>query len=248
MNQSICKNFCYRKNIKKNIRVKDEPGELKLVIFDMDGVIADTISSWKYIHNYFGCSNEKSVSQYLQGKITDEEFIKKDVSLWKENGRPIRKQKLTEILSRVSVMKGAKECVDFLKKYGVKTAIVSAGLDILAERLGKDLKIDYIFANGIKTDGNDFLTGEGIVRVRLMYKDKKIKELSEDLGIAFKNIAAVGNSCFDIPMMEICGFGIAFNPGDDCVKKEADVIVEGFDLSKIIPYFLTLITNPNQSG
>lgn len=247
MNPTICKNFCYRKNRKEKIRVKDELGELKLVIFDMDGVIADTISSWKYVHNYFGCSNDKSVSQYLQGKITDEEFIKRDVSLWRENGRPIKKHKLIEILSRVSLMKGAKQCVDFLKKYGVKTAIVSAGLDILAERLGNDLKIDYIYANGIKTDNNDFLTGEGIVRVRLMHKDKKIKEISEDLNIPFENMAAVGNSCFDIPMMEICGFGIAFNPGDDCVKKEADVIVEGFDLSEIVPHFLTLMKNQSQS-
>ena len=246
MNQEICKNFCYRKNRTKNILSKEKPDKLKLVIFDMDGVIADTISSWKYIHNYFGCSNDKSVALYLQGKLSDEEFIKRDVSLWKENGRLIKKQKLTEILSRVPLMKGAKECMDFLKKNEIKTAIVSAGLDILAQRLGNELKIDYIFANGIKTDNNDFLTGEGIVRVRLINKDKKIKDLSKDLDIPFKNMAAVGNSCFDIPMMEICGLGIAFNPGDDCIKKEADVIVEGVDLFKIVPHFLQLI--PNQSG
>jgi phosphoserine phosphatase len=245
MNEEICKNFCYRKNIKNKIKSKNKPGKLKLVIFDMDGVIADTISSWKYIHNYFGCNNDKSVSQYLQGKISDEEFIKRDVSLWRQNGRPITKQKLTEILSSVPLMNGARECVDFLKKNKVKTAIVSAGLDILAERLGKDLKIEYIFANGIKTDNDDFLTGEGIVRVRLTHKDLKIRDLSKDLKIAFENMAAVGNSCFDIPMMELCGLGIAFNPGDDCVKKEADVVVENDDLYKIVPHFSKLVKNQN---
>jgi phosphoserine phosphatase len=47
--------------------------------------------------------------------------------------------------------------------------------------------------------------------------------------------AAVGNSCFDIPMLETCGLGIAFNPEDTCVVKYADVVIEGKDLSRLIP-------------
>jgi phosphoserine phosphatase len=42
-------------------------------------------------------------------------------------------------------------------------------------------------------------------------------------------------------MLEITGLGIAFNPGDDCIRKAADVIVEGKDLSKILPFLKSYI-------
>ena len=206
-----------------------------LIIFDMDGVIANTISSWKYIHDYFGCSNEKSVDDYLKGKIDDAEFIKRDVSLWLEYGKPVTRNKLVNILSNVALMKGAKKCITGIKKHNVKTAIVSAGLDILAEKVAEELGIDYAFANGIKEDEKGRLTGEGLLQVQLIHKDKNVIYLAEKLEIPLENCAAIGNSCFDVPMFETAGLGIAFNSEDECVKKSADVIVEGKDLSKVIP-------------
>jgi len=235
MNQNICKYYCYQNTREPNKTKTTRQGTIEIVIFDMDGVIANTISSWKYIHDYFGSSNERSVEDYLKGKIDDAEFIKRDVSLWRENGKLITREKIVKILSTVPVMNGAEKCINRIKKHNVKTAIVSAGIDILAERMAEELGIDYVFANGIKTDTNGRLSGEGIIGVRLMYKDKAISRLSSHLGIPLERIAAVGNSCFDIPMLETCGLGIAFNPDDDCIRQKADVVVEGNDLVKILP-------------
>jgi phosphoserine phosphatase len=202
----------------------------------MDGVLTDIISSWKYIHDYFNTSNDRSVDEYLKGKIDDVEFIKRDASLWKENGKPIKKEKLIEILSDIPLIRGAPECINTLKNQGIKTAIISAGLDILAKDVGKRLGIDYVYSNGIESDKNGRLTGNGIIQVRLMYKDQTVKKLAQKLDIAFNKIAAVGNSCFDIPMFRTSGLSIAFNPGDDCVREAADIVVEGKDLRKILPY------------
>ena len=235
MNKKICKYYCYRNTREPNKTKTTGLDTIELVIFDMDGVIANTISSWKYIHDYFGCSNERSVDDYLKGKIDDAEFIKRDVSLWLEYGKPVTRNKLVNILSNVTLMKGAKKCITGIKKHNVKTAIVSAGLDILAERMKEELGIDYAFANGIKTDDNGRLSGEGVIGVRLMYKDKTVSRLSDQLGIPLERIAAVGNSCFDIPMLETCGLGIAFNPEDDCIRQKADIVIEGNDLGKILP-------------
>ena len=68
---------------------------------------------------------------------------------------------------------------------------------------------------------------------------KKLKKFLEKKGfnVKLEKCAAVGNSCFDVPMFETCGVGIAFNPGDECVRKLADLIVEGKDLGKLIPVF-----------
>ena len=236
MDPNSCKFYCYRNTREPNKNRATRLDSIELVLFDMDGVLTDTISSWKYIHDYFGTSNERSVDAYLRGKIDDMEFIKRDVSLWREDGKPIARDKLVQLLSNIPLMKGAEQCVATLKDHNISTAIVSAGLYILAEKVAKKLDIDHVFANDIKTDKNGRLSGEGIVEVGLIHKDRNVIKLSNQLGIPLEKIVAVGNSCFDIPMLETCGMGIAFNPEDDCIKEAADIVVEGKDLSKILPF------------
>ena len=75
----------------------------------------------------------------------------------------------------------------------------------------------------------------GCHRQELTEKDKNIRVLARKLHVPLEACAAVGNSCFDIPMFEACGLGIAFNPEDKCVVDYADVVVNGKDLSALIP-------------
>ena len=235
MKENICKNYCYQKTRSKVKPINCKMDKLELVIFDMDGVLTDIISSWKFIHDYFHTTNEKSVSDYVKGKINDKEFIKRDALLWLEDGEPVKKEKLVKILSDVPIMKGAKECVSVLNINNIKTAIISAGLDILANRIAKELGINYTYSNGIKTDDKGHLRGDGIVNVQLKYKEKSVKRLAKKLNIKNNRIATVGNSCYDIPMFAVSGIGIAFNPDDECVKKAANYVVEKKDLNLIIP-------------
>ena len=229
-----CIFYCYRKTRRSNHHITNKIKKVELVMFDMDGVLTDILSSWKYIHDYFNTSNERSVDDYLKGKIDDMEFIRRDASLWKENGKPIKKDKLVEILSDVPLMKGAKECINYLSGNNIKTTIVSAGLDILADRVAKDLGINHVLANGIRTDRNGYLNGKGILGVKLMYKDLAVRSFAKKNKIPLESIVSVGNSCFDIPMFEMTGLSIAFNPGDECTKKAADILIESKDLSEIL--------------
>jgi len=243
MKEKTCKHHtCYQKTrktpmIKNNKKIE----KIELVVFDMDGVLTDILSSWKHVHDYFNTSNEESVEKYLQGEIDDLEFIKRDVSLWKKNNKPVKKEKLEKILKNIPIMKGAKETTSFLKKHNIKTSIISAGLDILAERIAKELSIDYTLANGIETDEKGFITTQGVLRVQLMYKEKAVLQLSKQLNIPPNNIATIGNSCFDIPMFQVTGLSIAFNPEDKCVQEAADYIVEGKNLLKTIDILKTYI-------
>jgi len=235
MNKKICEKYCFRKRIKKENKQIKNIEKLGLVVFDMDGVLTDTYSSWRYVHDFFNTSNEKSVIEYLKGDFDDEEFIKRDARLWREKNKPITRDKLSYILDNIPIMNGAKNCINQLSKNNIKTAIVSAGLDILAERVAKTLNIDYYFSNGIKVDNNGFLKDEAIVKVKLIHKDENIEYLSKQLEISLDSIASVGNSCYDIPMFETSGLGIAFNPEDECVIKAADYVIFDKDLSKLIP-------------
>ena len=53
-----------------------------LVAFDMDGVLVDYLSSWTWVHDRFGVSNEESVISFMDGEIDDMEFMRRDIALW----------------------------------------------------------------------------------------------------------------------------------------------------------------------
>ncbi len=218
----------------------------KLVVFDMDGVLTDIESSWRFVHQHFGLSNELAVRAYLNKEIDDFEFIKRDIALWKGVKENISITEIKKILQGVPMMKGADECMKKLKERGIKTAIVSAGLDLLASRVASEIEIDHVYANGIESN-DGILTGKGILRVSLMEKDVSIQKLARKMDIPLNRIVAVGNSHFDIPMFKICGLGIAFNPLDELTRNAADVVIEEKDLS-LLPDLIEIDKNGEEIG
>ncbi len=93
-------------------------------------------------------------------------------------------------------------------------------------------------ANGLITDEEGRLTGEGTLTIELADKGKPLKNLLEENGIAKEECAAIGNSYGDAGMFKVSGFSIAFNPQDDTTRETADVVVEGDDLRVVLEHIL----------
>ena len=61
----------------------------KVVVFDCDGVLVDSVSSWKTLHDHFGTDNSHNLTRFINGELTDVEFMRSDIQMWKEIQDPI---------------------------------------------------------------------------------------------------------------------------------------------------------------
>ena len=49
------------------------------VIFDCDGVLVDSVSSWRTLHDHFGTDNSDELARFIAGEISDVEFMRSDI-------------------------------------------------------------------------------------------------------------------------------------------------------------------------
>jgi len=201
----------------------------------MDGVLVDIDSSWQFVHRKLNVDNSNNLKQFLNHQISYVEFMKKDIKLWgKANINTIK-----SILDEVPLMKNAKSTVAQLTKAGCKTAIISSGISVLAERIQQEVGIDVAFANEILANEAGVLTGKGVEVVNPLNKKAVLRKFASDQHTTPQCCAVVGDTIFDVPMFREAGFSIAFNTDDKQVRKAANVAVEGKDLKKILPHLVT---------
>jgi len=205
---------------------------LKMVVFDLDGVLVDIDSSWQLVHRAFGTDNEENFQRHLRGEIDFEEFMRSDIRLW---GR-VNIRQIKSVLDEVPMMAAARNVISELKKAGYKAAIISSGISILADRVRETLNMDRSYANRLLVDDDGWLTGEGEEIVGLLSKDVVLKRLTEEEGVSIRQCAVIGDSRFDISLFREAGLSIAFNAKDEEVKKAADLVIEGKDLGRILPW------------
>jgi phosphoserine phosphatase len=207
---------------------------VKFVAFDMDGTLLDVSSSWAEVHRFFGDQNTEALQLFLDDRIDDQEFMRRDLALWHRHRPHITEDDLVSILAPVPLMPGAHELFDALHARGIKTAIVSGGLDVVAQRVGRELGIDRVLANGFVLDGHGRLTDEGIIRVPIKRKGEVVTGLQREFGLSVGECAAVGNSEIDVAMFERSRIGVAFLPEDELVRRRATHIVTDKDLRQVI--------------
>ncbi|HLY76344.1 MAG TPA: HAD-IB family phosphatase [Thermoplasmata archaeon] len=207
---------------------------ISFVAFDMDGTLLDVSSSWAEVHRFFGDVNTEALQLFLQDRIDDQEFMRRDLALWRRHRPHITEDDLVSILAAVPLMPGAHELFDALHAQGIRTAIVSGGLDVIAQRIGRELGVDRVLANGFVLDGHRRLTDEGIIRVPIKRKGDVVAGLQREFGLSVDDCAAVGNSQIDVAMFERSRIGVAFLPEDEHVRRRATHVVTEKDLRRVI--------------
>jgi len=207
--------------------------QIQLAIFDLDGTLTKVESIWQYLHIKLGTWEIGRIfgEKYWRGEITYEEWAEKDSMLWKD----VPVEKVVSILREIPYVEGAVETFEELKRCGIWTGIVSAGISLLADRAKKELGADFAVANKLLYEEGK-LTGKIRVKVLLKNKDEIVKEMAWMLGVDLESCAVIGDNVFDLP--DAVGLKIAFNPRSADVKEIADITIESGDLRDVLEYLV----------
>jgi phosphoserine phosphatase len=211
----------------------------QVVVFDCDGVLVDAVSSWRTLHDSFGTDNAVNLNRFIRGEISDVEFMRSDIQMWKAVRNPIHQDEMFRAYAGVKLMPGARECVKHLQDAGVFVAIVSAGVDLFVSSIASMLKVDDWIANGLVFDDDGFLTDEGVCRLHATGKGAIIARLLEMNGFDASDCVSVGDSEIDLSMKIEGSRFIGFNPTRDSSKeafeREGVPVVNVKDLQAILP-------------
>lgn len=143
----------------------------------------------------------------------------------------LTESKLSEVVNKLSLVKGAKESIPKLKSLGYKTAIITGGVLALAERVQKELGIDEVVAHC------DFIFDEkGELKDRILvpcdYEDKAkvFLQMTKKNGVAPLKCIYIGNDVNDSPVFPLVGLPYIFNPCRKEARRSAVVADDSGDM------------------
>lgn len=203
---------------------------VKLAAFDLEGTLVKSVSGWVELHKRFGTweKGKEYADMFFRGEIDYATWAELDASLWRGHTR----EEIMEWVGTVEYMDGAGELIEFLRGNGIKIAIISSGLMCLASKVGRELGVDYVFANELVFDERGIITGKVRPHVDFQGKGAILRRLKEELKPELT--VAVGDGYNDIAMFREADVSIAINPhegveGDHVVESLHEVreIIEG---------------------
>ena len=209
-----------------------------LVIFDMDGVLTRDRSSWTFIHDMMGVSNEHNLKAFIDGKIDEDEFIRSDIDLWKNKKPDINIRDIAKMFRELRLIDGIQETVACLHYNRIKCVICSGGIDLAAKMIADEYGFDDYAAVTLLTDENGILTGEGRKGVDLSDKGVSTRAFIEKFDTTKERTVSIGNSFTDIKMFESTGMSIAFNPEKDGTAEAADHVIVSKNIADVLDFII----------
>jgi len=213
------------------------PGEIRLVAFDLDGTLTVEVSSWQSLHRFFGTEGfgEAGLKDYELGKISYEEFMRRDISCWPKG---LSMDVVEGILSTFTLRPEAEDTISQLRQRNMKIVVITSGLAPLARKVCQRLKIEDFAANDLETDATGRLTGRGILAVEPFKKGFVLDGFLRRLGIPSEQTLAVGDTRFDKNLLRAAKIGVAFKedgrPDPELLEVASFIITKLSDVVSIV--------------
>ncbi len=205
---------------------------MKLAVFDfdstlMDGETIDFLAKPLGLEEKVASITEKAMA----GELDFFESLVERVSLLKG----LEYSKAVQICKDLPLMPGAYETVAELKKQGYKVICFSGGFRIGTTPAKEKLGLDADFSN-ILHEKDGILTG--LVGGDMMFgfsKGDMIQRVQSMLGVSVEDTLVAGDGANDVSMFPYAAKKVAFC-AKDILKKEANIIVDIKDLTKILDH------------
>ena len=223
--------------------------EIKLVVFDMDGVLFDVASynengkkvaksTWNTVFHELNIyhEHERLKQMFINNDFPSYvEWTDEACRVLRDNG--LTKEVFTGIINRIPLMNGAQETFRWLRKKGIKTGVITGSFKALAERAQEVVGLDYIIAHCeliFNKKGN--LESWNLIPCDIIGKVEYFNKLVKQLNLSPKESAFVGDEVNDIPIFRKVGLSMAFNCSKKEVKREADIVIDRKDIREIMRY------------
>lgn len=210
---------------------------MKLAAFDMDGTLLDG-------RLVFALSERMGLDGKVRTIQADEMlFAHKKTAMIAELFAGVTRRDIDLAVESIPLAKNTEQAMSALKSRDYKLGIISdsytAAAGVLASRLGMDFVSanDLIFENNVATGRVNMPMGWEKIDCFChlsICKRYHLEKHADIFGVQMVDTLAVGDTRADICMIRRAGFGVAFMPKDDDVRKASENVVAAPDMMQVI--------------
>jgi len=188
------------------------------VIFDLDGTLTRVPSPWQYVHERLGVWESTAcyhLDQWLSGKISYEEFCRRDTDLW--NGRSV--EEIYSYLDEIVWNRHVPAVVEKLVTSRIPSVIISSGFKYVASKIQEQCAWDplLIYANELVDGPMVRINVSGDFQSPISKKALAERALAT-VGSSMANSLVVSDSKRDLEQLSDCGYKLHVVHEDDLLR------------------------------
>jgi HAD superfamily phosphoserine phosphatase-like hydrolase len=188
------------------------------VIFDLDGTLTKTPSPYRHIHERLGVWESTArnyLDEWLNGKISYDEFCERDASLWK--GRSL--DELYSYLDEIEWNRHVPEVVKTLVAARIPSVIISSGFKYVAFKIREQCGWDplLIYANELADGPTVRINVSGDFQSPISKKALAERALAA-VGSLMADSLVVSDTKRDLEQLRDCGYKLHVVEEDDLLR------------------------------
>ena len=195
---------------------------MSLIAFDFDGTLSDSEMT-VLLGEQLGVADEMAniTERAMNDKLSYAESLRSRAELL----TGLSEADADDAYSEVVLRPDAASVIDRLREAGHTVAIFTGGFERGVAHALDDAgtEVDHIVANALPIEDGE-LTGEVTGPLIEGTKDDQLEALAADLGVDMGETVAVGDGANDLPMLEVAGLAVGFEP-KPAVEPSCDDVV-----------------------
>ena len=205
---------------------------MSLIAFDFDGTLSNSEMT-VLLGEKLGVADEMAdiTERAMNNELSYAESLRSRAELL----TGLSESDADDAYSDVVLRPDAASVIDRLREAGHTVAIFTGGFERgVAHALddaGTD--VDHIVANALPIEDGE-LTGEVTGPLIEGTKDDQLEALAADLGIDMSETVAVGDGANDLPMLEVAGLAVGFEPKPAVEPSCDDVVTTMAELGDLL--------------